>query len=152
LNADSIGQRSETVRRANLGLIVRERTGPGGNAGIDWSGTVPRHRRSAMGSANEGNVRLRWGVLSTADIARKTWIPGVRRAPQQRGEVVAIASRDQASAAHAAEELGIPRAHGSYEELLADPDVDAVYIPLPNHLHLEWTLAAARAGKHVLCE
>jgi predicted dehydrogenase len=105
-----------------------------------------------MGSANEGNVRLRWGVLSTADIARKKWIPGVRRAPQQRGEVVAIASRDQASAAHAAEELGIPRAHGSYEELLADPDVDAVYIPLPNHLHLEWTLAAARAGKHVLCE
>jgi len=105
-----------------------------------------------MGSASEGGKRLRWGVLSTANIAREKWIPGVRRAPLQRGEVVAIASRDGASAERAASELGIPRAHGSYEDLLADPDVDAVYIPLPNHLHLEWTLAAARAGKHVLCE
>ncbi len=96
--------------------------------------------------------KLRWGVLSTADIARKKWIPGVRRAPEQRGEVVAIGSRDEDVARRVADELAIPRAHGSYEELLADPEVDAVYIPLPNHLHLEWTLAAARAGKHVLCE
>ena len=96
--------------------------------------------------------RLRWGVLSTADIAQKKWIPGVRRAPRQRGEVVAIASRDANVARRVADELSIPRAHGSYEALLADPEVDAVYIPLPNHLHLEWTLAAARAGKHVLCE
>jgi predicted dehydrogenase len=95
---------------------------------------------------------LRWGVLSTADIARRKWIPGVRRAPQRRGEVGAIASRDGETAARVAEELSIPRAHGSYEALLADPEVDAVYIPLPNHLHLEWTLAAVRAGKHVLCE
>lgn len=96
--------------------------------------------------------KLRWGVLSTADIGRKKWIPGVRRAPEQRGEVVAIASRDADAARTVAQDLEIPRAHGSYEALLADPEVDAVYIPLPNHLHLDWTVAAARAGKHVLCE
>ena len=96
--------------------------------------------------------KLRWGVLSTADIARRKWIPGVRRAPLQRGEVVAIASRGGEVAQRVAGELGIPRAHDSYEALLADPEVDAVYIPLPNHLHAEWTIAAARAGKHVLCE
>jgi predicted dehydrogenase len=94
--------------------------------------------------------RLRWGVLSTASIAREKWIPGARQSP--RSEVLAIASRDGGAARAAAAELGIPRAHDSYEALLADPDVDAVYIPLPNHLHLEWTIAAARAGKHVLCE
>jgi predicted dehydrogenase len=94
--------------------------------------------------------RLRFGILSTADIARKKVVPGMRTA--DRVEVVAIASRDAATAERVAAELAIPRAHGSYEALLADPEVDAVYIPLPNHLHLEWTLAAARAGKHVLCE
>jgi predicted dehydrogenase len=93
---------------------------------------------------------LRWGVLSTASIARKKWIPGVRRA--ERCELVAIASRDAERGRRVAAELGIPRAHGSYEALLDDPDVDAVYIPLPNHLHAAWTIAAARAGKHVLCE
>ncbi len=66
--------------------------------------------------------------------------------------VEAIASRTQSKAAAVAEELGIPKAYGSYEALLADPTIEAVYIPLPNHLHLEWTLAAAAAGKHVLCE
>ena len=94
--------------------------------------------------------KLRIGVMSTADIARKKVIPGMRRA--QRVEVSAIASRDAGLARATASELGIPRAHGSYEALLADPEVDAVYIPLPNNLHLEWTIAAARAGKHVLCE
>ena len=93
---------------------------------------------------------LRWGVLSTANIATEKVIPGIRRAA--RCEIVAIASRDGATAARVAERLEIPRSHGSYEALLADPDVDAVYIPLPNHLHLDWTIAAARAGKHVLCE
>jgi predicted dehydrogenase len=93
---------------------------------------------------------LRWGILSTADIARKKVIPGIRKAA--RCEIVAIGSRDAAQARRVADELGIPSAHGSYEALLADPDVDAVYIPLPNHLHAEWTIAAARAGKHVLCE
>ena len=93
---------------------------------------------------------LRWGVLSTADIARKKVDPGLSKA--ERCEVVAIASRDAVQARTVANELDIATAHGSYEALLADPDVDVVYIPLPNHLHAEWTLAAARAGKHVLCE
>jgi predicted dehydrogenase len=94
--------------------------------------------------------KLRIGVLSTADIAIRKVVPGMRRAA--RVEVVAIASRYGDQARAAADRLGIPRAHASYEGLLADADVDAVYIPLPNHLHAEWTIAAARAGKHVLCE
>jgi predicted dehydrogenase len=93
---------------------------------------------------------LRWGILSTSNIATERVIPGLRRAA--RCEVVAIGSRDEARAGAVAERHGIPRVYGSYEALLADPDVDAVYVPLPNHLHAEWTLAAARAGKHVLCE
>ncbi len=93
---------------------------------------------------------LRWGVLSTADIARTKVIPGMRRA--DRTQVAAIASRDGARARQVAAELSIPVAHDSYEALLADPTVDAVYIPLPNHLHAEWALRAAHAGKHVLCE
>ena len=100
--------------------------------------------------ADPAGRRLRWGVLSTADIALTKWIPGVRTA--DRCELVAIASRDGERARRVAEALGIARAHGSYEDLLADPDVDAVYIPLPNHLHATWTIEAARAGKHVLCE
>jgi predicted dehydrogenase len=90
------------------------------------------------------------GILSTADIAVQKVIPGMRRA--ERVEVAAIASRDGTTARAVADRLGIARAHGSYEALLADPGIDAVYIPLPNHLHAEWTIAAARAGKHVLCE
>ncbi|HEX5826891.1 MAG TPA: Gfo/Idh/MocA family oxidoreductase [Candidatus Limnocylindrales bacterium] len=93
---------------------------------------------------------VRWGILSTAGIATGKVIAGMQRAG--RCEVLAIASRDQARAEAAATSLGIARAYGSYDALLADPDVDAVYIPLPNHLHPEWTAKAARAGKHVLCE
>jgi predicted dehydrogenase len=93
---------------------------------------------------------LRWGILSTANIATEKVIPGIRRAA--RNEIAAIASRDGETARRVADRLAIPRAHGSYEALLEDPDVDAVYIPLPNHLHAEWSIAAARAGKHVLCE
>ena len=93
---------------------------------------------------------LRWGVLSTANIGVAKVIPATQAA--ERCRVVAIASRDPATAQAAAGRLGIPTAHGSYEALLADPEVDAVYNPLPNHLHAEWTIAAARAGKHVLCE
>jgi predicted dehydrogenase len=93
---------------------------------------------------------LRIGILSTADIARTKVIPGMLKA--RRVEVVAIASRDGARAASVANELGISTAHSSYEALISDSDVDAVYIPLPNHLHAQWSIAAARAGKHVLCE
>ena len=93
--------------------------------------------------------RLRWGVLSTARIGRKV-IPGIAAAPNC--EVVAIASRDERAARAAAEASGIPRAHGSYAALLADPDVDAVYVPLPNSLHVPWAIRALEAGKHVLCE
>jgi predicted dehydrogenase len=94
--------------------------------------------------------RLRWGILSTALIGRSKVVPGIQRAANC--EVVAIASRDRSLAERAAMELSIPVAHGSYEALLADPNVDAVYVPLPNHLHATWSIAAAEAGKHVLCE
>ena len=93
---------------------------------------------------------LRWGILSTADIATRKVIPGIRTA--DRNEIVAIASRDAERVRVVAERLDIPRAHGTYEALLADPDVDAVYIPLPNHMHADWTIAAVESGKHVLCE
>lgn len=93
---------------------------------------------------------LRWGILSTAKIAREKVIPGIAGA--ERCEIVAIASRDVDRARSVAAAAGIPTVHGSYEALLGDPTVDAVYIPLPNHLHAEWAMAAARAGKHVLCE
>jgi len=93
---------------------------------------------------------VRWGILSTAKIATEKVIPGMRRA--RRTEVVAVASRNLDAGRRVAAELGIPTAYGSYAELLADPAIDAVYIPLPNHLHAEWTIEAARAGKHILCE
>ncbi|MGH2417439.1 MAG: Gfo/Idh/MocA family protein [Candidatus Limnocylindria bacterium] len=94
--------------------------------------------------------RVRWGILSTAAIARFKVIPAMQRA--EHCEVVAIASRDATRGATVAAQLGIPTVHGSYEELLADPHVEAVYVPLPNHLHATWSMAAAAAGKHVLCE
>ena len=93
---------------------------------------------------------VRWGILSTANIGVRKVIPATQKA--ERCEVVAIASRDGERAARTAAELGIPRAHEGYEALLSDPDVDAVYVPLPNSEHAAWTIAAARAGKHVLCE
>ena len=94
--------------------------------------------------------KIRWGILSTALIGTRKVIPGMQRS--KRGVVHAIASRDHARAREAARELGIPRSYGSYEALLADPEVDAVYNPLPNNLHVPWTLKALQAGKHVLCE
>jgi predicted dehydrogenase len=93
---------------------------------------------------------VRWGILSTARIATKKVIPGMLKSSSLT--VSAIASRDSAQAQLVASELGIIAAYGSYEELLADPQIEAVYIPLPNHLHIPMTLAAVRAGKHVLCE
>jgi predicted dehydrogenase len=94
--------------------------------------------------------KVRWGVLGAAHIAVKKVIPAM-----QRGEwcdMAAIASRDLAKARLAADALGVPKAYGSYEELLADPEIEAVYNPLPNHLHVPWSVRAAEAGKHVLCE
>lgn len=94
--------------------------------------------------------KLRWGVLSTANIALKKVIPGMRRGAST--EVVGIASRALGKARAAADALGIRKAYGSYEELLADPEIDAVYNPLPNDLHVPWSIRALEAGKHVLCE
>lgn len=94
--------------------------------------------------------KLRWGIIGCAGIAVRSVIPGIQQS--QRGVVTAIASRDEAKAKQTAEKLGIPKAYGSYEALLADADIDAVYIPLPNNMHKEWTIRAAEAGKHVLCE
>ncbi|MGE3278017.1 MAG: Gfo/Idh/MocA family protein [Vicinamibacterales bacterium] len=93
---------------------------------------------------------VRWGILSTANIGRGAVIPAIHASAN--GEVVAIASREQSRAELFARAQNIPRAHASYEALLDDPDVDALYIPLPNSLHREWTIRAAQAGKHVLCE
>lgn len=93
---------------------------------------------------------VRWGILSTAKIGRMKVVPGMMKNPLCH--VVAVASRDEASAREMAAELGIPKAYGSYEALLADPEIEAIYNPLPNHLHVPMTLAAAAAGKHVLCE
>lgn len=94
--------------------------------------------------------KVRWGVLSTANIGLKKVLPAMQRG--QFCEIAAIGSRDLAAARAAAAELGIPKAYGSYEALLADPEIDAIYNPLPNHLHVPWSIKALEAGKHVLCE
>jgi predicted dehydrogenase len=92
---------------------------------------------------------VRWAILSTADINRKV-IPGAKASPKV--DLLAVASRDQERAEQYASEWEIPRAYGSYEAMLADPDIEAVYISLPNTLHCEWSIKALEAGKHVLCE
>ncbi|WP_108459268.1 Gfo/Idh/MocA family protein [Devosia naphthalenivorans] len=94
--------------------------------------------------------KIRWGILSTANIGMEKVTPAIMRSAHS--EVMAIASRDLGKAQAAAGKLGIPKAYGSYEELFADPEIDAIYNPLPNHLHVPMTVAAAKAGKHVLCE
>lgn len=94
--------------------------------------------------------KLRWGILSTALIGTAKVIPAMQVGEYCR--IDAIASRDPARAQAVARELGIPRAHGAYEALLADPEIEAVYIPLPNHMHVPWSIRALEAGKHVLCE
>src|ERR1700747_393852 len=94
--------------------------------------------------------KVRWGILGVARIATVKVIPAMQRGSYS--EVTAIASRDPEKARRAAADLGIPKAYGSYEELIADPDIDAIYTPLPNHLHVPWSIRAAEAGKHVLCE
>ena len=94
--------------------------------------------------------KVRWGVLGAARIAMKKVIPAMQQG--EWSEVVAIASRDRGRAEEAAAAAGLPRAYDSYEALLADPDIEAIYNPLPNHLHVPWTKRAAEAGRHVLCE
>ncbi len=96
------------------------------------------------------DTTLRWGVLSTANIGRAAVNPAIQAS--RNGSLVAVASRTDAPARDFADKWGIPRHYGSYQELLDDPEIDAVYNPLPNSLHLEWTVRAAQAGKHVLCE
>jgi predicted dehydrogenase len=95
-------------------------------------------------------MKVRWGVLSTARIGTEKVIPAMQSGSYC--EIAAIASRDLDRARAAADRLGIPKAYGSYEELLADPGIDAIYNPLPNHLHVPWSIKALEAGKHVLCE
>ena len=94
--------------------------------------------------------KVRWGVLGAAKIAITKVIPAMQRGAWT--DVLGIASRDLDKARRVASELRIPKAYGSYEELLADPEIEAVYNPLPNHLHVPWSIRAAEAGKHVLCE
>ncbi len=94
--------------------------------------------------------KIRWGVLGVAKIATTKVIPAMQRC--EYAEIAAIASRDLPKAREAAESLNIPKAHSSYEALLADPEIDAIYIPLPNQLHVPWSIRSVRAGKHVLCE
>jgi predicted dehydrogenase len=94
--------------------------------------------------------KVKWGVLGVASIATRKVIPGMQRGA--RSEITAIASRDKKKAEEAAGKLGIAKAYGSYEELLRDGEVEAIYNPLPNHLHVPWSIKAAEAGKHVLCE
>ena len=94
--------------------------------------------------------KVRWGVLGVARIAVMKVIPAMQRG--EWSQVTAIASRDLKRAQKAANELAIPKAYGSYEDLLEDPEIEAVYVPLPNHLHVPWSIRAAEAGKHVLCE
>jgi predicted dehydrogenase len=94
--------------------------------------------------------KIRWGILSTAKIATEKVIPGMHRSTHCA--VTAIASRVIDRARLAANRWGIPKVYGDYQELLADPEIDAVYIPLPNHLHVPWSVKALEAGKHVLCE
>ncbi len=95
-------------------------------------------------------TKIRWGVLSTANIGVAKVLPAMQRGTLC--EVTAIASRELSKAQATAKQLGIPKAYGSYEELLADPEIDAIYNPLPNHLHVPWSIKAIEAGKHVLCE
>ena len=93
---------------------------------------------------------LRWGILGCARITRRGLIPGIKASGS--GILEALASRDITNARAWAGEFGVPKAYGSYEQVIVDPEIDAIYIPLPNELHREWVFAAADAGKHILCE
>src|SRR5215475_1151563 len=94
--------------------------------------------------------KVKWGILGVASLVRRRVMPGLAQC--EHTEVTAIASRELPKAEKTAAQLGIPKAYGSYEELLADPEIEVIYNPLPNHLHVPWSTKAARKGKHVLCE
>src|SRR5262249_39095757 len=94
--------------------------------------------------------KVKWGVLGVASIATRKVIPGMQKG--QWSEIAGIASRDPEKAKREAGQLGIRKSYRSYDELLADPEIEAIYNPLPNHLHVPWSIRAAEAGKHVLCE
>src|SRR5260370_41151754 len=94
--------------------------------------------------------KVKWGVLGVASIATRKVIPGMQKGALT--DIAAIASRDLTRAQAAARDSGIPKAYGSYEDLLADAEIEAIYNPLPNHLHVPWSIRAAEAGKHVRCE
>ena len=94
--------------------------------------------------------KLRWGILSTAKIGREKVIPAMQKG--MYSDIVAIASRNKEQAQKIADVLNIKKVYGSYEKLLNDAEIDAVYIPLPNHLHVEWAIKSIQANKHVLCE
>ncbi|MCK4976730.1 MAG: Gfo/Idh/MocA family oxidoreductase [Anaerolineales bacterium] len=94
--------------------------------------------------------QVRWGIISTAKIGTKKVIPAMQQG--EYSEITGIASRNLEAAKSAAKALGIPKVYGSYQELLDDPEIEAIYNPLPNHLHVPWSLKALQAGKHVLCE
>jgi predicted dehydrogenase len=135
-------QTAETPRRTACDFICLT------NDGTDLMRDMRRFFKRLVGQTMKPKVK--WGVLGVAEIAVKKVIPAMQRG--ECSEVVAIASRDLERAKSAASKLGIPKAYGSYEDLLADPEVEAIYNPLPNHLHIPWTIKAAEAGKHVLCE
>ena len=111
---------------------------------------MPHGSIVSSGGGYEVTDPVRWGVIGCADIAVRKVIPAM--SGSDLSHVTAIASRSAERARATADSLGIPKSYGSYEELLGDQEIEAVYIPLPNHLHPEWTIAAAKAGKHVLCE
>src|SRR5467141_811947 len=121
-----------------------------------WGNSWRRQRGviEVGGEAKRGRAvkqeKVKWGVLGVASIATRKVIPGMQKG--EWSEIAGIASRDLKKAKDAAKKLGIPKAYGSYEELLADAEIEAVYNPLPNHLHVPWSMKAAEAGKHVLCE
>src|SRR5438105_7214965 len=94
--------------------------------------------------------KVRWGILSTSNFALRYTIPAMQQGDWS--EITAICSRDKKKSEETARVMGIPKAYGSYEELLADPEIEAIYNPLPNHMHVPWSIKAAEAGKHVLCE
>src|SRR6266478_7573238 len=123
----------------------------GANAGGRLGGA---RRRDRSEQHKGGRIvkwdKVKWGVLGVASIATRKVIPGMQKGTLS--EVAAIASRDARRAEDAAHKLGIAKAYMSYEALLADPEIEAIYNPLPNHLHVPWSIKAAEAGKHVLCE